>query len=269
MTRWFLLAVAAFAADSAFGQFVSFPNPGSATVNFDSLASSGANLTWTNGVTVNGVYAFRSNGNGAVTTYDTSDGSLSNAGQYSFGSSGSAERALGAISGSPLDNLAFGVVVQNTSAEPLMVSLAYTGEQWRNSGTATQNVLNFSYRNSAIAPTDVLDWSPEAGTPAGYTNLDALDFTGPISGGTDGALDGNAAANRQAFGSTVVTTIDPGQYAVFRWYHQNNDGFDHGLAIDDLVITAAPIPEPSIVLGLAALALGGGTWLRRRCIRGS
>ena len=268
MTRWFLLAVAAFAADSAFGQFVSFPNPGSATVNFDSLASSGSNLTWTNGVTVNGVYAFRSNGNGAVTTYDTSDGSLSNAGQYSFGSSGSAERALGAISGSPLDNLAFGVVVQNTSSEPLLVSLAYAGEQWRNSGTANQHVLNFSHRSTAIAPTDVLDWSPELVTPTGYTDLDALDFTGPVAGGTDGALDGNAAGNRVVFGTTAVTTVDPGQFAIFRWHHQNNIGFDHGLAIDDLVITAAPVPEPTTLLGFCAAVLGAGTRLRRR-VRGS
>ncbi|MCW5765590.1 MAG: hypothetical protein KIT68_06405, partial [Phycisphaeraceae bacterium] len=63
---------------------------------FDSLASSGTGNAWTNNVTFTGWHLFQSAGL-AITTYNAGDGS-SNAGNfYSFGSSGTTERALGGV----------------------------------------------------------------------------------------------------------------------------------------------------------------------------
>jgi hypothetical protein len=257
---WFALALVGVSTSTALSQFVQVGGPGSTSVTFDSLAGTGNNHSWQNGATITGAYSFRSNGNQAITTYDTSAGSDSNAGLYSFGSNGSSERALGAISGGNVADIAFGIGVQNTSASPLILSIAYTGEQWRNSGTAAQHTLQFSYQTFTTPPSGVLDWDPTQVTPPGYTDLDALDFTGPIAGGSQGELDGNAPANQIVFGSTNVLVLDPGAYAIFRWHHLNNPDADHGLAIDSVMIGAAPVPEPAGLLlvpaavGLLALA---------------
>lgn len=262
LRRSLAAAVAALAAGPVHAQFVTFGGPGSTSIDFNSLATSGNNNTWTNGSTVNGAYAFRSNGNQGVTAYVASDGSAAASGLYSFGTTGATERALGTVSGGSVENVAFGLVVQNTSTTPLAVSLAYTGEQWRSSGLTTPQTLNFSFRTfAAAAPTAINSWTPGEVTPAGYTDLNALDFTAPVTSGTGGAVDGNAAANRTVFGNTPVATVNPGDFLVLRWYHATANNSD-GLAIDDVTITAVPVPEPTAALGAAAVVLC--VWLRRR-----
>ena len=66
-----------------------------------------------------------------------------------------------------------------------------------------------------------------------------LDFVSPITGATATALDGNAAANRSAKSANLIVTVGAGQEIWLRWADANDTGADHGLAIDDLSVTAS------------------------------
>jgi hypothetical protein len=181
-------------------------------------------------------FAFFSPGNGSGTT----------SGAFSYGLN--SDRALGSLAGAAR-RMALGVVVQNITGFTLdEATIAFTGEQWRlgRSGAANPaDTLFFEYRVGT--GTDI---STAGGA---FTSLSALNFVTPVTVGTVGALDGNAAANRISLSSTLSgLNWQAGQYLVLRWRDVDDTGSDHGMAIDDFTLTA--IPEPCAV-GL--LTLGG------------
>ena len=78
-----------------------------------------------------------------------------------------------------------------------------------------------------------------ADTPnTGWTTVPALEFISLINTATAGALDGNAAANRTTKTANLAVTVNNGQEIWFRWQDINDTGNDHGLAVDDLSVTA-------------------------------
>jgi predicted extracellular nuclease len=208
------------------------------TQNFDSLANSGT-PAWTNDSTLPGWY-LGTDANPAVTSYLVGTGSGTTGGFYSFGSSAATDRALGGLGSNSYYGASgvgkgyIGLILQNqTGANINALSIAYTGEEWRNGGNATVQSLTFSYVISASVP---------ALTISG-TAFSALDFASPIHTTTAGALDGNAAANRTALSANVTGIIIPdGYYVMLRWTDLNDGGNDHGLAIDDLSVTASTLP---------------------------
>jgi len=80
----------------------------------------------------------------------------------------------------------------------------------------------------------------------GYTLVPTLNFTSPITGGTAGALDGNAPANRVQISSVIVVNIPDGQEIMLRWYDPDHVGSDHGLSIDDLNVVASTGTPPAV-----------------------
>ena len=161
---------------------------------------------------------------------------------YSYGSSGSTDRALGAVaSGSGVSDL--GVVITNTTSNILTtVTISYTGEQWRR-GSGSANSLFFSYKVNASAI-----------SATGTTPVSALNFTAPTVSGTDTALNGNSPANRTAIGPQTFTLDSnwlPGQNLVLRWDDVNDGGNDDGIGIDDFNFSAigplTPTRQDSII----------------------
>jgi hypothetical protein len=53
-----------------------------------------------------------------------------------------------------------------------------------------------------------------------------------------GALNGNDSPNRQSISSTLSVTVPPGNVVWMKWMDVDDLGSDHGLAIDDLTVTA-------------------------------
>ncbi|MFN3315819.1 MAG: hypothetical protein ACK40K_03340, partial [Raineya sp.] len=145
----------------------------------------------------------------------------------------SSDRALGSVGSGAAGagHFAWGVKLKNNTTSTLQVSLAYIGEQWRNSAAAAQTV-SFYYKKSS---TDFSDLDPN--NNATWTNVSDLNFTSPVTGGTAGAIDGNSAPNRVTFTSTVVTTIDPNEYIILKWDDPDHSGADHGMSIDDVTIS--------------------------------
>src|SRR6185295_12282897 len=95
-------------------------------------------------------------------------------------------------------------------------------------------------------------------TPStGWLDNDPLDFTSPTFGTTAAAtLDGNAAGNRVAESATLSIAIANGQEVWLRWKDIDHAGNDHGLAVDDLSVTANGAPEtaPTVTGTLPASA---------------
>lgn len=227
------------------GLFVFAATPASAQVsltaldaaysqNFDSLPSTGAATTnpWTDNTTLVGFYNLRSAG--ATTGIAADAGSSTTGSLFSYGSTSSTERALGTLNSNASGDFYTGLRLQNNTGSTITsLDVAYTGEQWRNGGNATAQKLAFSYAiGTPTVGVTIADFVA-AGTP-----VIALDFTGPIATASAGSLDGNAAANRTALTATLTgLSIPAGAEIMLRWQDHNESGNDHGLGIDDLVVT--------------------------------
>lgn len=149
----------------------------------------------------------------------------------SFGAPRSRERALGSLAGSTRV-MAFGVVFRNTSGRVIdTVTIACRAEQWRLGRTgAGADTLTFSYQVGTGA--DIASGL--------FVSLPLLDLATPVTRGVVGALDGNVHSVSVA-ATLSALSWKPGEHLVLRWSDVNDPaGADHGLAIDDFSLTAAP-----------------------------
>jgi hypothetical protein len=196
---------------------------------FNTLATSGSNHQLPNG------FEFAFNESPGNLTYTSDNGSSSNGETYSYGSTGSSDRALGELTSASVQSTIGACFVNNTNHPFTSLVIGYTGEEWRlGAADGTVDRLDFQFSTSAGATL----------TTGTYLNVDALDFTTPANSGA-GAKDGNAAANRTVFAPLAITPsapIQPEQTFYVRWLPSNISGANDGLAIDDFSIgvTLAP-----------------------------
>jgi hypothetical protein len=225
-----MFAVVLMVASSTFGQ-VSLTSQGTAvTQNFDTLGTTAtSNLTDNITTGLTGVYAFRAVGN-AVPNVFTADNGGSNAGRFNnYGTTAATDRAIGSASSGTPGTLNYGVRFKNNTGVPITsLQVTYTGEQWRNGGNTTAQVLAFDYQQAATVT------SLTAGT---FTPVAALNFTSLVNTATAAALDGNLPANRTTLTSTITVTIPAGEEIMLRWTDLNDAGNDHGFGVDDLSVT--------------------------------
>jgi predicted extracellular nuclease len=198
------------------------------TENFNSLVSTGTSSTVPAG------WAFNEAGANANTTYTAGTGSGTAGDTYSFGAAASSERAFGGLQSGNLIPTLGAAFTNNTGGQITSLDIAYTGEQWRLGATGRTDRIDFQISTDATSLT--------TGT---WTDIDALDFSSPITTGTVGALDGNAAANRAAVSATINSlAIANGATFWIRWTDFNPTGADDGLAVDDFSITPHGGPVP-------------------------
>lgn len=174
-------------------------------------------------------WAFFETGTNANTTYGVGTGSSTAGNTYSFGASGSSERAFGGLLSSSLTPTIGASFTNNTGAFITSLAISYTGEEWRMGATGRADRLDFQLSTDAT--------SVNTGT---WTDYDSLDFSTPTQSGTVGALDGNASANRTSISYTITGLgIANGSSFWIRWNDYNPSGSDDGLAVDDFSLTAA------------------------------
>ena len=113
--------------------------------------------------------------------YAAGTGSDNTGDVYSFGDSGSAERAYGTLRSGTLIPIIGASFTNNTGSTITSLAVSYTGEQWRagvtNRGAADR--LDFQVSSDAT--------SLATGT---WTDYDSLDFSSPNLGAAVGALNG-------------------------------------------------------------------------------
>jgi hypothetical protein len=238
---------------------VSITASGTYTQDFDTLITT-ASATWTDNSTLTNWSAQRT---GTGNTIAAGTGSSITGALYSFGTGTASDRALGTLGSATPGGFAYGVIFQNNSGATVTLgTLSYMGEQWRNSAAAAQDVTVW-YK---IGSSPITNFS--AGSDVGWNQLAALTFTSPITGGTAGALDGNASANRASLSASLGSiTLTSGQYLAIRFSDIDHPGSDHGLAIDNFALSysATAIPEPATCAAIpGGLALAAALLDRRR-----
>lgn len=226
--------------------------------NFDTLttSTSPAPGPWTNDVTLDGWSLFMSTGE-AVTTYLGGSGQFGSGSFYSFGATGSTDRALGGIGSgnSYFGTVASGAVAgyiavsftNNTGAALSSFTLGFDGEQWRKGGNSPAQTMVLEYGlGSTFA--DVTTWTAPGGN---------FDWASPVIGGSSAAVDGNTAGLVAGRGGSVATSWAAGTTLWVRWIENNDVGNNHGLGIDNLTLTVSAVPEPGtyamFLTGLAAI----------------
>lgn len=196
--------------------------------DFNTLTSSGtANTAVPEG------WEFSESGTNANTTYRAGTGSDNTGDTYSFGASGSPDRAFGGLRSGSLVPLVGAQFTNTTGSTITQLTIAYTGEQWRlgqNTTGRAADRLDFQLSTNATGLT--------SGT---WVDYDTLDFASPVVAGTVGALDGNAAANRRLVSATLTGLSIPNNTTFWiRWADTDLiPGADDGLAIDDFSIEAS------------------------------
>jgi endonuclease G, mitochondrial len=204
------------------------------TENFDTLASAGTGIAWTDNSTIPGWWSTR-------TTYNSGTGSSATGALYSFGVAGAhplTDRALGSVASSGTGTIFQAArLTNNTGGAIASLDISYVGEQWRNGGNTAAHTLTFQYQ---VAAPGVVTGANAPST--GWTTFPGLSFTGPVTGATSATLDGNAPANRAAVSAVLAVAIAAGQEIWIRWQDPDDGGSDHGLAIDDFSVTATAGP---------------------------
>jgi len=208
------------------------------TQNFDTLASTGTSNVLPAGWQLSEAGTSTTNDG----SYAAGTGSGTGGNTYSFGATGSTERALGGLLSGTL-NPTFGAAFTNsTGATITSLDVAYTGEEWRLGAASRVDRIDFQY---SVNATDL--------TTGTWTDVDALDFQTPFTT-TVGAVDGNSAANRTAKSSTIAGLAIPvGQTFWIRWNDSDvTPGADDGLAVDDFSLT----PHAGVVNALPSITCG-------------
>jgi hypothetical protein len=211
------------------------------TQNFDTLARTGTSANpWSNNTTLPGWYAYQ-NSVGDMSFYNANNPAQ----LASFGGEGALDRALGSgLNFGSGDAVNFGVrFINGNSTNIGSFTVSFEGEQWYkwNSSPGPADSLVFSYQ--------IFD-ANSGGFSAtnGWVFVEELTFTSPISGAGAGFLDGNLPANRVADISSTIdgVVLASGQELWLRWTATNQESVnDHGLAIDNLVVSFTAIPEPA------------------------
>lgn len=210
-------------------------------------------------------------------TLAATDGSAPNdsapLGSMSFGVTGSSERALGSQkSGTGAYNYFALQLLNESGAAITSVTISYYVETWRIGGSVVGSDAldyqkwDFAYSLNATAY--------NVGT---YTEFDALDgySTRAINRTASGTsfvnsvtqVNGNLSENRALV--TATLTLDTPWAANsslwLRWGDFNDTGYDTGLGIDDLSVTA--VPEPYHYGLMMAGLLGLAVFRRRLALR--
>lgn len=217
------------------------------TQNFDNLPNAGT-FTFTgagpfytlsppiNSSATTGWQFYKYSGSGSNALFSFNDGSGTSGSAYSYGTNLSTDRSFGSLlSGTTGSRLGI-VITNNTGSSLTNINVSFTGEEWRYGGSGADSLL-FGY---LVGGTDIA-----TGT---YTLFTPLNFVGPISTGTAGALDGNNIANRTAVTASVALNTPwlNGTNLVLRWVDIDRASFDNGLAIDDFTFSACSSPVLAI-----------------------
>ena len=213
-------------------QYVSLAGGTPPVQTFDTLAASG-----TAGTLPDGWYIAES-GTNANTTYAADDGTANAGNTYSYGATGSSDRALGGLqSGSLVPTI--GALLRNDAGVTLsQIVVSYTGEQWRLGVSGRQDRLQAQYSINATGLNDLA---------ATWSNVAALDFVSPNTAAAAGKLDGNAAGNRTAISAAITgLSLAPSGTLWLRWIDVNVSGADDGLAIDDISFAVDGNPPPDV-----------------------
>lgn len=219
------------------------------TQDFDGLANAGtANTLLAPG------WAFLETGQSANTTYAAENGGSSAGNTYSYGSTGSIDRAFGSLrNGNSLIPVFGASFVNLTGSTITSVTISYTGEEWRlGNFQRGPDRLDFQYSTDATSL-----------MTGAWTDVDSLDFLTPNLTGPGGIRDGNLPENQSAR-SQIITglSIPSGSVLWIRWTDVDATNADDGLAVDNFSLRAIAGPTAAAVSVSGRVRTAGGLPIR-------
>lgn len=213
--------------------------------NFDGLPSSGNAaafpLTGTgpfdltaspvNAINLTGWQFYKTGGTGTDAVFATGTGSDNSGNVYSFGTTGSSNRALGTLPTSGRTYAIGFLLTNNTGVTLNSFTVSFTAEQWRNGGSNIANTWTFKYKIGSSFS--------NINQPS-LTTVSNLNFSSVVSSAITSALDGTLAANQLKKSFTVTgITWNNGDQLVLRWDDANHSKSD-AMAIDNFSFAAYP-----------------------------
>jgi hypothetical protein len=225
---------------------------GSYSQNFDTLSNTDISTPWSNDITLPGWSLFRQPAPGtAITTIAVNNGSSATGSFYSYGITGSTDRALGGLGsggnyfGTPPGGAVAGWIALGatnaTGAAITSVSINFDGEQWRNGGNTTAQTMVLEYGLGSDFTT-VTSWIDPTG----------LEWTSPVATSTAATVDGNFAGLVPNVNGTVSLNWGVGETLWLRWIERNDAGNDHGLAIDNFSLSTGVTPPSTPTVTVTA-----------------
>jgi hypothetical protein len=216
------------------------------TQDFDSLVNTG-----TSSITPTGWF-FEESGTAANTTYGVTDGSNSSGDVYSLGTTGSTERAFGALRANALAPTIGARLKNDTGSTITSLAIAYTGETWRVGAPTRSDSLTFEISFDA---TSIVD----DGVGVTWTAVTELDYTNP--GGpaiASGSLQHSATLSHTITGLNIPV----GATFFIRWKDGDlPSGSEDAIGIDDFSITpsggVSSAPEIQLKTDLGTLMPNG------------
>lgn len=194
--------------------------------NFNSLANTGTENTL-----VPYGWSFLEEGT-TLNAYSANDGTNFSGGIFSFGSSGSTERALGSLNTGSIACYYGAYFINNTGGLITRLTIEYTGEHWSSGWYNRRDSLAFQYSTNAS--------SLKTGE---WNNFIDLNFVGGTFNFC-GALNGNLPENSYFISATIENlSIAAGDVFWIRWKDIKVAWENDGLAIDDFSLSATdPCP---------------------------
>jgi hypothetical protein len=163
------------------------------------------------------------------------NGSSNTGGLYSYGNTGSTDRALGALTASGTE-VTYNLLLQNTSGRTITaLDIAFAAEQWR-CGSANTDVQRLLFTYAIAEYPSSFNLTVRLNVP-GWTTVPSMQFNSPVNKSLAGHVNGNLPQNRKEFTYTLPEAIPDGYYVMLRWYDPDELHQDHGLAIDDVKVT--------------------------------
>jgi hypothetical protein len=208
--------------------------------DFNTLPSSGTNLTWVNNVTIPGWYR-NYGGSIAEPERDTSiqaedvnaSGVSSQTGFINAGLNGKSDRSV-VVRALYTKQAAVGSVFQNKSGNDASgFSVGYTGEQWRRA-TAAPGSLCFEYAVVSSVNEATLDIQADK---LKWVRVDALEFVSPSVAGAGTGLNGTKNIFQKVIKPVAVEVdIADGSYLIVRWLVDDAVNH-HAFGIDDVQVS--------------------------------
>jgi hypothetical protein len=201
--------------------------------DFNTLPSAAGEYEW--GVTAfmpDGWSVQRSVQNNVIVA---NNGSSNKGDLYSYGNTGSTDRALGALTASKSGEVTYNLLLQNISGRTITeLDISYVAEQWR-CGSVNTDVQRLHFTYAIAEYPSSFNLTVKLNTP-GWTTVPSMQFNSPVIKSTAGPVNGNLPQNRKELSYTLPEPIPDRYYVMLRWYDPNELEQDHGLAIDDVKV---------------------------------
>lgn len=212
--------------------------------NFNTLPTQDAGtFTWEDNTTLDGWYR-RANVNNSTQTpdpdlvdYAVKGSNVGSPGFYNASTAGNSDRAAGfLVNGQPggLKKGSLGVIFTNETGSTIQsFEVSYAGEKWYKTVNDTTLKFQWIVTNSFAGIDSDIDL---AGAP--WNDVVALDWY--VSADTASSwVNGTQAINATNFSATVTNNVNlaDGQVLILRWRIPETGTPEHGLFIDDVVVT--------------------------------